>query len=180
MPAEPLTFLLSRRVDAAHHDEFLRWMRTGEALAATRPGFLGAGLFSPPAGGDAWQIVFRFADEASLAAWLHDPERGAWLAGGTHLVQASEAQCARGLDGWFAAPPPRWKQTIAVWLAFFPVSLALNGVLGDWLSQFPLLWRVLISTLMLTPLMVGVVIPFVSRKLRRWLAPPLPASLAGR
>ncbi|MGL6070053.1 antibiotic biosynthesis monooxygenase [Craterilacuibacter sp.] len=177
MPTEPLTFLVSRRVDPARQQDFTRWMLAGETLAAGFDGFLGAGLFAPPPGDDTWQIMFRFADEASLAAWMHAPERSSWLAAGTHLVQASEARCASGLDSWFTVPPPRWKQAVAVWLAFFPVSLLMNAVLGEWLAGLPLLPRVLLSTLALTPLMVCGLIPLVTRLLRRWLQADTPFGL---
>ncbi|MCL6263554.1 hypothetical protein [Craterilacuibacter sp. RT1T] len=175
MHSEPLTFLVSRRIAPAHQQDFTRWMLAGEALAGGFDGFLGAGLFAPPPGEETWQIVFRFADAPSLDNWMHAPERNAWLAAGTHLVQQSDARCASGLDGWFVSPPPRWKQAVAVWLAFFPVSLLVNAVLGDWLASLVLPLRVLLSTLLLTPLMVCVVIPWVTRLLAGWLQPASPA-----
>ncbi|MCP9758860.1 antibiotic biosynthesis monooxygenase [Aquitalea sp. S1-19] len=175
MPTEPLTFLVTRRVDPARQQDFTRWMLAGETLAGGFDGFLGAGLFAPPPGDNTWQIVFRFADAASLEQWMHAPERSDWLASGTHLVQQSDVRCASGLDGWFVSPPPRWKQAVAVWLAFFPVSLLMNAVLGEWLAGLPLLLRVLLSTLLLTPLMVCVIIPWVTRRLANWLQPASPA-----
>ena len=86
-----------------------------------------------------------------------------------------------GIEGWFGAAgqrPPRWKQAVAIWLAFFPVSLLFNFVLGPLLSEMTLLPRVLISTLCLTPLMVYFFIPLSTRLLANWLngtsARPLP------
>lgn len=76
------------------------------------------------------------------------------------------------MDDWFGAgiqPPPRWKQSIAVWLAFFPISLLFNAAFGDHLSHLPLLPRILLSTLILTPVMVCVFIPLITRALKGWL-----------
>ncbi|MNW02635.1 hypothetical protein D3C71_1984500 [compost metagenome] len=68
---------------------------------------------------------------------------------------------------------------MAIWLAFFPVSLLFNFVLGPLMSDMSLLPRVFISTLCLTPLMVYLFIPLSTRLLANWLisAPtrPLPA-----
>jgi len=65
--------------------------------------------------------------------------------------------------------PPRWKQAVAIWLAFFPVSLLFNFALGSLLNEMALLPRVLISTLCLTPLMVYFFIPLSTRLLANWL-----------
>ncbi|WP_220271971.1 hypothetical protein [Crenobacter cavernae] len=128
--------------------------RRGERLAAGFAGFLGAGMFLPPEGGDEYQVVFRFADEACLACWADSAERRDWLREGAELVHDSRVRCASGLDAWFGpAPsaPPRWKQAVAIWLAFFPVSLAFTLLLGERLAALPVFWRVLSSTAILTP-----------------------------
>lgn len=72
--------------------------------------------------------------------------------------------------------PPRWKQAVAIWLAFFPVSLVFNLVFGHWLAALDLVPRVLLSTLGLTPVMVYLFIPLSTRLLAGWLhASPAPA-----
>ena len=79
-----------------------------------------------------------------------------------------------GIDGWFGAVgarPPRWKQAVAIWLAFFPVSLLFNFVLGPLLADLELVPRVLVSTLALTPLMVYLFIPLSTHLLASWLHP---------
>ncbi|ERO62323.1 hypothetical protein P308_04690 [Pseudomonas piscis] len=63
---------------------------------------------------------------------------------------------------------------MAIWLAFFPVSLLFNFVLGPLLNDLGMLPRVFVSTLALTPLMVYFFIPLSTRLLANWLnaAPP--------
>jgi antibiotic biosynthesis monooxygenase (ABM) superfamily enzyme len=173
-PVLPVTLLVTRRVAASRYRDFIAWTEQGRRLATCFTGFLGAGVFAPPAGRDDYQIVFRFADQASLEAWARSRERHAWLQQGTDLVRASQVRYAQGLDNWFGMSlnaPPRWKQAIAIWLAFFPVSLAFNILFGPHLANLPLFWRVLLSTLMLTPVMVFCFIPLSQRLLRRWLQP---------
>lgn len=173
-PAAPVTLLVTRRVSPARYQDFMAWIHQGEQLAAAFAGYLGAGVFAPPPGRDDYQIVFRFADEASLAQWAGSQERQTWLQQGAPLVQESEMRGARGLDNWFGqTAPPRWKQAVTIWLVFFPVSLVFSLLMGKYLNALPTFWRVLCSTLMLTPIMVFIFIPLCNRLLRRWLQPGL-------
>ncbi|MNT84710.1 hypothetical protein D3C72_2247630 [compost metagenome] len=78
--------------------------------------------------------------------------------------------------------PPRWKQAVAIWLAFFPVSLLFNLLFGHWLAGMDLVPRVMLSTLALTPVMVYLFIPLSTRLLAGWLqaAPATAAALRSR
>ena len=97
-------------------------------------------------------MIFRFADDATLAAWAHSASRQAWLERGQGLFDEPRERRAHGLAAWFDdnRKPPRWKQSVAIWLAFFPVSLAFNLGAGPYLGELSLAARVLLSTLVLT------------------------------
>ena len=69
----PVTMLVTRHIAPERYSDFLSWMRQGEILAAGFPGFLGSGVLQPPEGGDQYQIVLRFTDEASLNRWEKIP-----------------------------------------------------------------------------------------------------------
>lgn len=97
----PVTLLVTRHIQPERYGDFLAWMRQGEILAAGFPGFLGSGVLQPPAGGDQYQIVLRFDDEASLDRWERSLPRRMWLERGAALVRGSEVRRARGMDGWF-------------------------------------------------------------------------------
>lgn len=176
MSTPPVTLLVARRAAQGRYPELLAWLHEGERLATDFPGYLGSGVLAPPAGDDEFQMIFRFACERTLHAWEHSASRRAWLLRGDGLFAEPSEHRAQGLAGWFGNPgqprPARWKQSVAVWLAFFPVSLAFNGVLGHWLAQFGLIPRVLMSTLVLTPIMVCVFIPLATRLLAPWLNTP--------
>lgn len=99
-----------------------------------------------------------------------------WLERGAALVRASHARRVSGMDGWFgpqgnAGAPPRWKQAVSIWLAYFPVLLAFTLLLSEHLSALPPFWRALITSVTMTPVMVFICIPFVTRRLGRWLRP---------
>lgn len=172
MSAEPVTLMVARRVANGRYHDLIAWLHEGEHLATDFPGYLGSGVLAPPPGDDEFQIIFRFTDEQTLASWEHSASRQAWLARGTGLFAEPTELRATGITSWFGPShkqPPRWKQTVAIWLAFFPVSLTFNLLLGDWLTDFSLVARVLLSTLILTPLMSYWFIPLSTRLLAPWL-----------
>ncbi|QKE62455.1 antibiotic biosynthesis monooxygenase [Aquipseudomonas campi] len=172
MSADPVTLMVARRVHRERFPEFRTWLHEGQLLAADFAGYLGSGVLAPPAGDDEFQIVFRFADQATLAAWEHSASRRAWLQRGSGLFADPQERRIQGLDAWFGnslRQPPRWKQSVAIWLAFFPVSLGFNLLFGGWLDDLSLTVRVLLSTLTLTPLMTYWFIPLSTRLLAPWL-----------
>lgn len=185
MSTEPVTLMVARRVRDGRYHDLLAWLHEGEQLAADFPGYLGSGVLAPPPGDDEFQIVFRFADEQTLDSWEHSASRRAWLQRGGELFGHPHEHRARGLDAWFgdstrSPAPPRWKQSVAIWLAFFPVSLAFNLLLGPWLADLSLITRVLLSTLALTPLMTYLFIPLSTRLLEPWLQGHYPQRLGRR
>jgi len=173
MSPAPLTLMVARRVSRGRYADFTAWLEEGRALAADFSGYLGSGVLAPPPGDDEYQIIFRFRDADTLAAWEHSASRRAWLARGEGLFVAPQEHRATGLDGWFqdatGQTPPRWKQAIAIWLAFFPVSLLFQALFSGLLAGLPMLPKVLVSTLALTPVMVFLFIPLSMRLLGPWL-----------
>lgn len=169
----PVTLMVARRVPSGRYRDFTAWLDEGRALAADFSGYLGSGVLAPPPGDDEYQIVFRFSDAATLAAWEHSASRRAWLERGQGLYQTPHEHRATGLDSWFREAdghtPPRWKQAVAIWLAFFPVSLVFQLLFGGQLEMLPLVLKVLVSTLVLTPVMVFLFIPLITRWLAPWL-----------
>jgi antibiotic biosynthesis monooxygenase (ABM) superfamily enzyme len=126
-------------------------------------------------------MLFRFADAQKLEAWENSPERAWWVASALGLVEDARSEKRTGIEGWFDEPtsveviadvppsPPRWKQMISIFIAFYPLS-----VLGNWLLSFvtagwPLPLRVLVLVLCVTPVMTYFALPLVTRALRPWL-----------
>ena len=170
MSTEPVTLMVARRVRDGRYHDLLAWLHEGEQLAADFPGYLGSGVLAPPPGDDEFQMVFRFADDQTLDAWEHSASRRAWLQRGSELFGQPHEHRAHG--AWFGvadSPPPRWKQSVAIWLAFFPVSLIFNMLFGGVLGELSLVMRVLLTTLALTPLMTYLFIPLSTRLLAPWL-----------
>ena len=181
----PVTVSFTRRADPAHEREMTAWIRAGLSMAETFPGFLGGGWVRPRGDADEWHMLCRFADQRSLAAWDSSSERQWWLRSAQGLAEVTRTERRTGIEGWFDAPvatevaearvvaprvaPPRWKQATTIWLVFFPVSLLSTITLGAWLADVPVVLRVAVTTLALTPVMTYLLLPWITGRLDWWL-----------
>lgn len=84
-----------------------------------------------------------------------------------------------GLETWFRLPevkvetmkpPPRWKMWLVTVAAIYSLILALFSLLSPLIAEWPLPLRALIFPLVLVTLMTYIVMPALTRVLRRWLS----------
>lgn len=197
--AHPITVAIERRIDPSRTIEATSWMQAGTDLAAGFPGFLGSGWVRAGEGSDLWYMLYRFSDIPTLESWEDSPQRSWWLDSGRAFASEVRIERRTGIEGWFDAPfathvesrhpgfaaqpptgpvqqpipaaPPRWKQAVTIWLGFFPTNLLASWLLGfvPGFAEWPLIARVLLSTVLLTPIMTYAVLPWVTRMLRPWL-----------
>ena len=64
--------------------------------------------------------------------------------------------------------PPRWKTAVVVWLAIYPALTLVLALIGSAVQPWPLPLRTLVTTAVLVPLMVYVLIPTIQRLLAPW------------
>jgi antibiotic biosynthesis monooxygenase (ABM) superfamily enzyme len=180
----PVTVSITRHLDPGREHEMASWIQAGIALAERFPGFLGAGWVRPEAESETWHMLYRFHDAAALSSWESSHERQWWRdsAGGLGVVE-SRMERRTGIEGWFDDPttrdvrdlrlapaaPPRYKQAVVIWLAFFPLTLLVSWLFGEVAPGLPLVQRALVSTLLMTPVMTYVVLPRMTRALGWWL-----------
>jgi antibiotic biosynthesis monooxygenase (ABM) superfamily enzyme len=185
----PVTVSIHRVVSPERVPDVTAWVQAGVQLANRWDGFLGSGWLRAAEGSSDWYMLYRFADAQRLEAWESSPERKEWLAEGAGLVEERRVEKRTGIENWFDAPtrldeqsgppllpaPPRWKQSVAIWLGFFPVNLAFTALMG-WLvpafGELDVVLRVLITTAVLTPVMSFWVLPWVTARLAGWLHAP--------
>lgn len=130
-------------------------------------------------------MLYRFAGPEDLARWEASEQRRWWLESSVGIVGESTKERRTGIEGWFDEPvatdvadlrpsdpaPPRWKQACVIWLAFFPLNLLATWLLSLVLPQeFSLVLRVLLGTLLLTPVMTYFALPAVTSWMGWWLA----------
>ncbi|QBR93861.1 antibiotic biosynthesis monooxygenase [Nocardioides euryhalodurans] len=183
--SSPVTVSITRHLDTDRSAEMTAWVRAGTALAGEFPGFLGAGWVQSGPDSREWHMLYRFADADALATWESSPQRAWWLGAAQDLgVVEARVERRTGIEGWFDEPtsrdveerapgvrpaPPRWKQATVIWLAFFPLSLLTTVALGAFVPDLHVALRVLTSTLLMTPVMTYLALPFMTARLAWWL-----------
>ncbi|GAA2073642.1 hypothetical protein GCM10009821_10010 [Aeromicrobium halocynthiae] len=179
----PVTVSITRHVDPDHEDQMLAWLRAGTQLSERFDGFLGAGWVRPAPGSQEWHMLFRFADDASLAGWVESEQRRWWLESAQGFVAETRVERRTGIEGWFddpsdvdvedlrpaPVPPPRWKQMVAIFIVFWPLSLVLNLAASQWAPDVWLPLRVTVTVLVMTPTMTYLLLPWITQLLAPWL-----------
>lgn len=183
-----VTTSVVRHVQPGREHDFLRWTEAGMGLARTFPGFLGGGWVMSATDESKYFVQYRFTDQDALSQWLTSPLRKAWIRHGSDFATDAATHRRTGIEGWFdspdrahppaaadtvdagpPAPPRRWKQAATIWLGFFPVSLLVNYLLVPHLADAGVVVRTLVVTLICTPLMTYLVLPFLTARLAPWL-----------
>lgn len=177
--SQPITVTIARRVATERSQEMVAWMQAGIRLASEFPGFLGAGWVRPAADSDEWHLLYRFDDDETLHVWDHSRQRAWWLGAGAPFVEETRIERRTGIEGWFDPPhtydveevsgvgsaPARWKQTIAIFAVFFPVSLLGNWASAPLVGDWPLPARLVVPMLVTVPFMTYVGLPWITRNL---------------
>lgn len=179
--ASAVTTSVARRIAPGREQDFVAWTDAGMTVVRTFDGFLGGGWLRSAVDPHEYYVLYRFASDKQLDEWLSSPLRKAWVARGVGVAVDRVTHRLTGVEGWFepqstltdavrvvGAPPPRWKQAIVIWTAFFPLSLFLNFALTQVFST-NLVVRTLVVTLVSTPVMVYVLLPFITARIRGWL-----------
>lgn len=184
-PDRPAVVIV-RRPKAGQEEAFQAWADGIYRVMAEQPGFQSYQAV-PPVPGESrdWFFIFTFENPESLKTWLHSETRAQWQALSLPLTEGpGHARVLSGMEHLFglpseAEPPPVWKLAAATEVGLAPtvflVGLALMqlpfyanwgrcGLWGGW-------WQVLLSTAICVSLMTWVVMPLLTRLMRRWLFP---------
>lgn len=132
-------------------------------------------------GSDEYHFVHSFRGRPELQRWLDSPERADLLERISKVAKRKgEPQRITGLEGWFVEsgaqtptikPPPRWKMWLASFLGAYPLVVLFQWLAAPELEDVPLLLRAALLPLVLLSLMTYLVMPFVTKLLKRWLYP---------
>jgi hypothetical protein len=175
---EPVTVIVTRRIQVGREQEFETWLAGVIAQAARFPGHLGANVVRPiDKRQPEYTLIFRFDNLQNLQRWEDSDVRREWLARIEGLtIGEAGLQRVSGLEYWFTPPPgasipPRWKMALVTCLAIYPLvnlmRLALTpitGGLSPWLST-ALTLPISIS------LMTWAIMPLMTRLFASWLYP---------
>jgi len=175
----PVTTTVTRHVKPGHETFYEQFLEGIISAARQFPGHLGVDVFRPQSGATGeYRTVYRFDTPEHLRAWLDSEQRAAWLAHAEpHVIGPMRTSFVTGLESWFTLPgqpgaaPPPYKMALLTWITIFPLISAIVAMTGPLLEELPSVLRLGITTALTVPLMTWVVMPRVTRLLRRWLYP---------
>jgi uncharacterized protein len=176
---EPVTTVLTWEVRPGREEQFEDWTRGITRCARQFPGNEGVSWLRPEQG-HRFHAVLRWSDPHRLAAWLDSDERADWHARieGVATEIGSERQSTSGMETWFSLPgttvqpPPRWKMVLTTFLGAYPFTLLIQWLVTPRTGAWPLPLRSAVFPLVLLPTLTYLVMPRLSRLLRRWLYRP--------
>jgi uncharacterized protein len=172
--AEPVTVTVARVVRPDRREAFEREAAEVLGIAARFPGNLGATLLRPGPDSSEYHLVYRFADDESLAAWEGSDERRDFLGRLRGIVEDERYARVTGLDSFFtrpATPGPRWRLTLLTIVAVFAITSLFQLLVAPHLQAWPVAARLLLSASLVVVLLGHVVMPGLTRLLARWLRP---------
>jgi antibiotic biosynthesis monooxygenase (ABM) superfamily enzyme len=172
--AEPVTVTVARVVRPDRREAFEREAAAILRVASTFPGNLGSTLLRPGPGSSEYHLVYRFGDDASLAAWERSPQRREFLAQLRGIIEDERYARVTGLDSFFtrpAQPGPRWRLTLLTVAAVFAITSLLQLFVMPHLSGWPLELRLLLSAVIVVTALGHVTMPLLTRLFAGWLRP---------
>ena len=177
--APDTTTIFARRVRPGHEAQYEAWLTGISQASSGFAGNHGTTILRPAGGREDYIAITHFDTAEHLDRWLASDERQGWLDKLESIsVEREQVTQLAGMERWFTVPdhgdprmPPRYKTAALVLLGLYPVVLLLNAVLRPLLTELPEPLAVLASLAVSVPLMVWVVLPFLTRTFRRWLHP---------
>jgi antibiotic biosynthesis monooxygenase (ABM) superfamily enzyme len=64
---------------------------------------------------------------------------------------------------------PKWKMAVMIWLGIYPTITVMIYIIFPLTEGWPIPLRTLAMTLVVVPIMVFIVLPFLQKLLRNWL-----------
>ena len=171
---EPVTVTAARVVRPHRRQAFEEWAADVLRVAEAFPGNLGGTLLKPGPGSSEYHLVYRFRDDAALAAWERSPQRREALERMQEMVDGERISRVAGLDSFFTRPSrpgPRWRSTVLTILGVFVITLGFQLLVTPHVSGWPLPARLLLSATVVVLLLGYVVMPTLTRLFRGWLHP---------
>ena len=148
--------------------------------AARFPGFAGARVSRPRAGGRTWSTMVRFKGKADMDRWLASPQRAEGLANLYRTTISHHASVVpTGFGSWFAVnaeagiEAPAWKQAMIVLAALFPTVMLLSVTFGDFAASrgVPFAVNIFVGNALSIVALTWLLMPAVTRMMAWWLSP---------
>lgn len=164
---------ITRKILPGKEKEFKDSLRHFLGESFTHGGVHGAAMISsfPGAGSNEIGILRTFKDEEERDLFYNSAMFKEWETYASALTEVPVYRQLTGLEAWFRSPtpPPRWKMAVATLCGVFPTSLFLYYTVGFFISSFQPLVRLLITAALMVSLLTWVVMPVVTKIMKKWL-----------
>lgn len=186
VPGEPVTVVVTRRVRPGCEARYEAWLQRLLQDAQGLPGYLGSSVQRPAATGPReYTSVFRFATVEHLRAFEDSDLRAHALSEVAPLVEADAAwQTLTGLEFWFAAPagtivpqPSRPRMAALMIVVVYLLVLTIGAGVAATAGGLPPALRLLLTIAIEVSLLTWVVMPWLTRRLARWIYPKVRATV---
>ncbi|QFG24429.1 antibiotic biosynthesis monooxygenase [Actinomadura sp. WMMB 499] len=173
---EPVTVVFTWDVRPGRERAFERWADAIHDVASRYPGHAGAMWLRAEGARHRYYTVVRFDDQDSLDAWLDSPERRDLVARLDGLAE-ERLHHTTGLETWFSLPgeavpaPSRLKMIVVTFCAVYPLSILLQTFVTPLAQDWPLPLKAVLFPAIVVPVLTLLIMPALSRLLRRWLYP---------
>lgn len=143
---ESVTLHIQQRVRPEAIARYEQWLRSISAKAAEYPGHQGVHIIRPPAGGNDYSIIIRFATLADAEHWTGSADRRNLLA---EIADAFEHEdrfhIQPGIEFWFTPPAPAkkqpapWKQWLITTSVIWPLTMLVPPLFKPLFAAVPAL-----------------------------------------
>lgn len=169
----PIHVAITRKVLPGKEQEFKDALHQFMGESFRHDGVHGASIISGPEGDDDREIgILRtFKNKAERDAFYHSEHFKKWEEYASTITEQPVYRELNGLEAWFrsAAAPPRWKMALVTLCGVFPTSILLNLTISPFVKDFPLFIRLLIIAACMVGILTWVVMPTLTRVLKKWL-----------
>jgi antibiotic biosynthesis monooxygenase (ABM) superfamily enzyme len=178
--SQSVTQVVERHVKPGSEEAYEELLRGLLGAVSNLPGYLGANVIRPPAGGPGpYRVVLRFSSRDNMERWSTSEERAHWMRClASVTIGEPNIKTISGLETWFAAhandaivPPPRYKMLLMSLLASYPIMTLLTYLSQRFTHGWPLPLRTLLSSSVLLVTMTYLVMPRVTQLFQSWLYP---------
>ena len=176
----PVTVVVRRRVKEGRAAEYEVWLDQLVSQASRFPGYLGTHIQRPSAAGPSeYTSVFRFDSLEHLERFERSEVRREALEAVAELVEADAVwERLSGLEVWFEAPPgtlvpqpSRLRMAILLTLVVYGLVLSIGKLVGAVLVDVPVSLRLFVVIVIEVFLMTYVLMPWLTRRLARFIYP---------
>ncbi|MGF7036796.1 antibiotic biosynthesis monooxygenase [Mucilaginibacter sp. OV119] len=166
---------ITRKVLPGKEEEFKEALHRFMGESFKHDGVHGASIITGPEGDDDREIgILRtFKNKKERDAFYQSEHFRKWEEYASTVTEQPVYRELNGLEAWFRSPgaPPRWKMALVTLCGVFPTSIFLNLVAGPLIKTLPLVFRLLIIAVLMVAMLTWLVMPVLTRSLKKWLKP---------